>query len=543
MEFDDLFNEHQYQKKKMRKNKKMAGAGLSDSLLNLGRQISSDYAPRLADLRNRAAAAAAQQKRENDERAAMRAQIAALGGSAFMDRLGDVAHDLGSIFSSIPSTLSAAAQRGEVKNRERRLRDAARATALNNETEALRSHLATLQGNAAQGSGRGRKVKGGVFGIPNLGIRDSIPNLGIMDTISPPTARLNYHNPYHRHLYDRRVEQAQRKERQERDDDEDYEMVELPQAAPAPPATGGFINPSNLLNAYLGSRNSANPAASMAARALIGNFLPSSLTNMGLSAVGLGKNKEVNGGFLTLLPTLMAAQAMGLNPLSAIRGLVGMGKNRKDVLFYPKDEVSGGFLSPLLLMTLASMAPSFLKNTPIGAVVGSGKQLKFEHNEELIRRLNGVKGGSQFWKDFGQGFSSVMGPASTLSGMAAMFPPLTPVAAPLSMITGLLNSGVKYATGNGDPREYRRPSHSARKEQLQLANMRGIETSNAKGGYVHRPTKSNKYENMHGGAMCGNMRAVGGARSARAAVIKDIMNERGVSMIEASKIIKNEGLY
>nr|WPF46892.1 MAG: hypothetical protein [Lake Baikal virophage 16] len=514
MEFDDLFNEHQYQKKKMRKNKKMAGAGLSDSLLNLGRQFSSDITPILADVRNRAAAITAQRKRENDERAAMRAQIAALGGSALMDRLGDVGHDLGSIFSSIPSTLSAASQRG----RALRLRDAARATALNNETEALRSRLATLQGNAAQGSGRGRarKVKGGVFGIPNLGIRDSIPNLGIMDTISPPTAQLNYHNPYHRHLYQRRVEQQQRQERQERDDDEPFEMVELPQAAP--PATGGFINPSNLLNAFLGSRNSSNPAASMAARALIGNFLPSSLTNMGLSAVGLGKNKE------------------------AIRGLVGMGKNRKDVLFYPKNEVSGGFLSPLLLMTLASMAPSFLKNTPIGAVVGSGKQLKFEHNEELIRRLNGVKGGSQFWKDFGQGFSSVMGPASALSGMAAMFPPLTPVAGPLSMITGLLNSGVKYATGNGDPREYRRPSHSARKEQLALANMRGIETSNAKGGYVHRPTKSNKYENMHGGAMCGNMRAVGGARSARAAVIKDVMNERGVSMIEASKIVKNEGL-
>jgi hypothetical protein len=84
-----------------------------------------------------------------------------------------------------------------------------------------------------------RKVKGGVFGIPNLGIRDSIPNLGIMDTISPPTAKLNYHNPYHRHLYERRVEQAKRKERQERDDDEDYEMVELPEAAP--PATGGFL--------------------------------------------------------------------------------------------------------------------------------------------------------------------------------------------------------------------------------------------------------------------------------------------------------------
>jgi hypothetical protein len=48
---------------------------------------------------------------------------------------------------------------------------------------------------------------------------------------------------------------------------------------------------------------------------------------------------------------------------------------------------------------------------------------------------------------------------------------------------------------------------------------------------------------MHGGAMCGNMKAVGGARSARSAIVKDVMNERGVGLIEASKIVKNEGLF
>jgi len=41
-----------------------------------------------------------------------------------------------------------------------------------------------------------------------------------------------------------------------------------------------------------------------------------------------------------------------------------------------------------------------------------------------------------------------------------------------------------------------------------------------------------------GGAMSG-----GGARSARALIVKKVMAERGVKMIEASKIVKAEGLY
>ncbi len=308
-------------------------------------------------------------------------------------------------------------------------------------------------------------------------------------------------------------------------------------------ARGGFIDPMNLMNAYLGSRNSSNPAASMAARAVLGNFLPSSLTNMGLGAIGLGKNKKAKGGFI--LP-LMAAQAMGLNPISAIRGIIGMGKNRKDILFYPKDEVSGGFLNPITLATLHTLAPLILKNKHLGAIMGSGKKFKFQHNEELLNQLNSVRGGAsaQYYRNLASGVANNLGLASGLSG-ALSFTPLAPIAAPMAATLGAISGILKAAStiGTGDPREYRRPSHTARKEQLALANIRGVETSNAKGGYVHRPTKSNKYENMQGGAMCGNMHAVGGSRSARAAIVKDVMNERGVSMIEASKIVKNEGLY
>jgi hypothetical protein len=46
-----------------------------------------------------------------------------------------------------------------------------------------------------------------------------------------------------------------------------------------------------------------------------------------------------------------------------------------------------------------------------------------------------------------------------------------------------------------------------------------------------------------GGASSGGAMSGGGARSARASIVKKIMAERGVKMIEASKIVKAEGLY
>ena len=46
-----------------------------------------------------------------------------------------------------------------------------------------------------------------------------------------------------------------------------------------------------------------------------------------------------------------------------------------------------------------------------------------------------------------------------------------------------------------------------------------------------------------GGASSGGAMSGGGARSARASIVKKIMKERGVKMIEASKIVKAEGLY
>jgi hypothetical protein len=539
MEFDNLYDE--YQMKKMRKMKKSKGGSLGQSLLNLGSQIRTDLTP----FANRVAADTrrirAERQAQANERAALQAQISALGGSALFDRLRDVGGELGNTYNSLSSSLSEASRRG----RQIQLDRAAREQALAADTVALRARLAALQG-------RGRKTKGGVLGIPNMGILNRLrgPNY-----IPPLVVDPNNEDIDHR-LFQQMVQNHPANMRAE----EPFEMIgreEIDNAIMAnlqrqqainrqqnpgiemrgQGASGGFLDPMNLMNAYVSSRNSSNPAASMAARAVLGSILPSSLANMGLSAVGLGKNKEAKGGFI--LP-LMAAQAMGLNPIGAIRGLVGFGKNRKDVLFFPKDEVTGGFLSPMMLMTLATMAPSILKNVPIGAIVGSGKKFKFQFNEELLKKLEGVKGGAsaQYYRNLASGVSNGLGLASGLSG-ALSFTPLAPIAAPMAATLGAISGILKAAStiGAGDPREYRRPSHSARNKQLAMANERGIETSDAKGGYVHRPT------NMHGGAQCGNMRAIGGARSERAAIVKNVMNERGVGLIEASKIVKNEGLF
>ena len=333
-------------------------------------------------------------------------------------------------------------------------------------------------------------------------------------------------------------------------------------------ARGGFISGLTGDN-IVGAMRSGNTAKSLGARIALGNMLPSVIANPLLGLIGLGKNK---------------------------------------VYFSPKDEVTGGMFSPQNLFDIATMAPSFLKYTPLGSIFGKGKDdFEFILNPEVIKKIQkrGVKGGafvdtlnnitrtimtdpairneinkfrksntgrdvinmgrdlieankiraarggSQYLKDFGSGFLMINKPLATMTDIGSMLPiPGSQFLKPMALMNNLFNSAVGAVTGNGDqreyrtdPREYRRPSITARKEQLALANIRGVETSDAKGGYVHRPTKSNKYEDMHGGAMCGNMHAVGGSRSARAAIVKDVMNERGVGLIEASKIVKNEGLY
>jgi hypothetical protein len=609
-----------------------------------------------------------------------------------------------------------------------------------------------------------KKTKGGVLGIPNMGIMNRLrgPNY-----IPPLVVDPNNEDIDHR-LFQQMVQNHPANRREE----EPFEMIGREEIDNAnmgnlqrqdgiemrgQGVTGGFgFNPMNLLI----------PGASLLPMAM--SLDPIHMINKTLSGRG------ASGGFLPI-PFMGAMSMMGLDPMKHIRGLIGMGKNKKDILYYPKDEVSGGFLNPMTLMSLANMAPSLLKNLPLGAIVGKGlKDLQFLPNPEYLEKISkkgvkggafmdtlnniarsvvnnpvvknearqalnrfnqsnfgqdlaearriraarggftdqilgamdstntakslgarlalantpfkllptfaqnrllgliglgknkkdilfypevkggndffnlfeiakrlpsflkdtplggifgkgkddfefqlnpelmkkiqkrGVKGGAfmdavnsithtimtdpavrneinkfrrtdtgrnvinttrdilntgldlveankirkarggtQYLKDFGAGFLMVNRPIGSLANTAAMASALPIPGAqflkPIAMAHNLVNGAMGFLTGNGDPREYRRPSHSARNKQLAMANERGIETSDAKGGYVHRPTK------MHGGAQCGNMSAIGGssgaARSERAAIVKQVMNERGVGLIEASKIVKNEGLY
>jgi len=346
---------------------------------------------------------------------------------------------------------------------------------------------------------------------------------------------------------------------------------------------GGFLDG----NAIVGAMKSGNTAKSLGARLALGQFMPSVMSNPLLGLIGLGKNK---------------------------------------VIYYPHDEVRGGMFTIKNLFDIATMAPSFLKDTPLGGIFGKGKDdFEFMLNPELMKKFEkkGVKGGAfmdavnsitrtimtdpglrneinkfrrtdtgrnvfntsrdilntgldlveankirkarggnfqKYLKEFGSGFLMVQKPFTSATSMASMLPiPGAQLLKPVATLNNVANSAIGYLTGNGstggaDPREYRRPSVTARPELLQMANMRGIETSQAKGdaggaygGYVHRPSSYHgSGQNLYAGSMdmkrtvgCGG----GAARSERAAIVKQVMNERGVSMIEASRIVKNENMY
>jgi len=516
----------EYQMKKMRK---MKGGNLGNALLNLGSAIGSDF---VEPLINRTLEGARQKRLERlaaqrAERAAQRA-AQTQGGNLIFDRLKDVGGEFGNIFNSVSNSLSEAHRQNKIKDAQRLAPSAAE----------YRASVAALRG-------KGRKSKGGVLGIRNFGIvdyfrgnRDNPDNHDRYNPSTPEDVKRDF---------DRDIERRRRRAI----DAEGFDMVgrnEIDDAIMA-----------NVANQQAGIELTGQGAS--------GGFL---LPLLAANAMGINPISEarkflgfgLKGGFL---PELLLANAMGVNPVKAISGLFGFGNNN-DIVFIPDDKknekqfkmihkgvVKGGAVN---LNRPIGFSPATLMSNMIKGVIGLGDDgIYFEpfNKKDNIHLKNfgmkKIKGGSQFWKDFGKGFSMVMGPASSLAGMAAMFPPLTPYAAPLSMATGILNSGVKALTGNGtrggaDPREYRRPSHTARALQLQLANDRGIEVSDAKGeygsrtrgtgstgGYVYRPS-------THTGAG-----ASGGSRSERAAIVKQVMNERGVGMIEASRIVKSEGLY
>ena len=135
--------------------------------------------------------------------------------------------------------------------------------------------------------------------------------------------------------------------------------------------------------------------------------------------------------------------------------------------------------------------------------------------------------GGGFFDDLGRGFMSVIGP---VAGMAKEV--LKVIPDKRAQMAGAVLDGI----GAGKKKRGRpvgsKKVHLIPKSDMPSSSMGGMGRSGggqSGGGY------------SGGGSTGGG--STGGGRSVRAGIVKDIMKKRGVSMIEASKIVKAEGLY
>ena len=194
------------------------------------------------------------------------------------------------------------------------------------------------------------------------------------------------------------------------------------------------------------------------------------------------------------------------NPKS--RGWVGSG--------VPRDYILNG--------TSATYPPINMRS---GMEVSSGG--RYAHPDGAV--------GGGFWNDFAKGFTK--GFTSVLDVAAA---PLAFVAPEIAAPLAIASKGIKTLAGGGKkarkPRVIAKKGYAAVEDDVEVAKkMGGAESGGAHSG-----------GGMSGGAVSGagkKKRAVGASdgRAIRAAIVKKIMKERGVKMIEASQIVKREGLY
>ena len=201
--------------------------------------------------------------------------------------------------------------------------------------------------------------------------------------------------------------------------------------------------------------------------------------------------------------------------------------------------------------------------------------------------VDGAVGGS-FWKDFAKGFSSVLKVASAPLSFVA--PELGVPLGALGEAVGSVGSGRRGRPKKGGVssggvssggvssggvssggvmsggRKAGRPKGSKNKKKggassgggLKEVLASAVESSKpmVKEGIKMAVTEIKKrgkkaamegldalVKKVKGGASSGGVMSGGGGRAARAAIVKKVMKERGVKMIEASKIVKAEGLY
>jgi hypothetical protein len=150
--------------------------------------------------------------------------------------------------------------------------------------------------------------------------------------------------------------------------------------------------------------------------------------------------------------------------------------------------------------------------------IGGAGQHKYKKSSKS-KLVNEMEGGNIF-SDIADGFMSVVRP---VAGVAKNI--LRVIPDPRAQAVGAVLDAVGAGKKRGRP--------------LKLTLKAG--QSSSMSGMGRSGGGSTGGGSTGGGSTGGG--STGGGRSVRASIVKDVMKQRGVSMIEASKIVKSEGLY
>jgi hypothetical protein len=278
----------------------------------------------------------------------------------------------------------------------------------------------------------------------------------------------------------------------------------------------------------------------------------------GVPSGGVMSGGVPSGGFN--LGSLVKKASKGIKDASAI---AKTGKEAYDLY----QQVMGGAsaaLKPADIKKLAAFnrklmrGGSFLSDAfnvvkqlaPIVAplIMGAGRSKMADKVLMVEKAMKTLHGGS-FWKDFGKGF--VKGFTGTL-GVAK---DLAPIVLPFlgagrkvggAMVGAFLDEGGKVQLGSAVKKRKVGGVKSggvSLKDAIDFTKTMG---SKAVREVKKRGAKALKAvaDDLKASVVREATRAVsGGGRAARAAIVKKVMAERGVKMIRASQIVKEEGLY
>jgi hypothetical protein len=159
---------------------------------------------------------------------------------------------------------------------------------------------------------------------------------------------------------------------------------------------------------------------------------------------------------------------------------------------------------------------------PIGGGINGQHRYK-KTSQSKLEVANIEREGGNWLSDIGQGFMSVVKPVAGMAREVLRVIPDKRAQMASAVLDGIGAGKKKRGRPTGSKKVHLIPQ-----SEMHSSSMSGMGYSG--GG-------------ESGGGRSGGGRSGGGGRSVRAGIVKDIMKKRGVSMIEASKIVKAEGLY